>query len=116
MLTMLTDQPCPGRRCWITDVDEPIVTIEQGALRGVADSGVLRFRGIPYAQPPVGELRWRAPRPPRAWSGVRAATAFGPRAPQPPPMVPVADTAPAAEDCLHLNVCAPAGPAPEGGW
>jgi para-nitrobenzyl esterase len=95
----------------ITGVDETTVTVEQGTLRGIADGGLLRWRGIPYAEPPVGALRWRAPQPPRRWSGVREAAVFGNRAPQSPGVLPSADLSPTSEDCLYLNVCAPAGAA-----
>lgn len=66
-----------------------------------------------YAAPPVGPLRWKAPRPPASWEGVRPATAYGPVAPQPP--VPPSSLyfpgeRPQSEDCLHLNVWSPAEP------
>jgi acyl-CoA synthetase len=72
---------------------------------------VLRFLGIPYAAPPVGDARFRAPRPAEAWPGIRPALAFGPGAPQGTgvrsrlPLFSVADT---SEDCLTLNVWTPA--------
>ena len=52
--------------------------------RGVRLDGLTVFRGIPYAAPPVGDLRWRPPEPPTPWFGIREATRFGPHAPQPP--------------------------------
>jgi para-nitrobenzyl esterase len=72
--------------------------------------------GLPYAQPPVGELRWRAPEPPAAWSGTREALAFGaPCAQFASVFGGVADAPPGevagSEDCLYLNVYAPRGPA-----
>jgi para-nitrobenzyl esterase len=86
-----------------------VVRIEEGRLRGVAtDDGVVRsFRGIPYAEPPVGSLRWRPPQPPAPWDGVRRADSYGPAAPQPP--VPARSLyhpgrEPLSEDCLYLNV------------
>ena len=86
-----------------------IVETAYGKVRGaeIAD-GVLSWRGIPFAAPPVGELRLRPPAPPRAWSGVRDALAYGDRAPQPEPF-PEPGAPPMAEDCLYLNVTAPAG-------
>ncbi|TVZ05182.1 carboxylesterase/lipase family protein [Trebonia kvetii] len=86
-----------------------IVETAYGKVRGaeIAD-GVLSWRGIPYAAPPVGELRLRPPSPPQAWSGIRDALAYGDRAPQPEPL-PEPDAPPMAEDCLYLNVTAPAG-------
>ncbi|MGY5119028.1 carboxylesterase/lipase family protein [Streptomyces sp. 900105755] len=79
------------------------VRVEQGLLEGNRKRGAFRFRGIPYAAPPVGELRWAAPHPPAPWDGVRDATAFGPAALQ------TADNgadlgAGQSEDCLYLNV------------
>jgi para-nitrobenzyl esterase len=60
----------------------PDVRTPAGTVRGIHEAGVAVFRGIPYAQPPVGDLRFAAPRPARGWSGVREALAFGPPPPQ----------------------------------
>ena len=80
-----------------------------GQLRGteIAD-GIIAWRGVPYARPPVGELRLRPPQPPEPWSGVRDAAACGDRSLQPEP-VPDPSLPPVSEDCLYLNVTAPAG-------
>jgi len=83
-----------------------IVTIEGGAVRGVAVAGGYTFRGLPYAAPPVRNLRWRAPQPPPPWSGVRDATQFAPSCPQ--PAGPFLPPGPISEDCLYLNVTTPA--------
>ncbi len=60
------------------------VTIASGALKGVVAGDVASFKAIPYAAPPVGDLRWRAPQPPAPWKGVRPADAFGPACIQTP--------------------------------
>lgn len=65
-----------------TDSGQPTVRTTAGRVRGTRERGVAVFRGIPYAQPPVGALRFAAPRRVRGWSGVRAALAFGPPPPQ----------------------------------
>jgi len=84
--------------------DAPIVTIAGGRVRGLTVAGGYVFCGLPYAAPPTGNLRWRPPRPPAGWEGVRDATRFGPSAPQPPNP---ALTGPTSEDCLYLNVYTP---------
>ncbi len=84
----------------------PIVSIRTGQLRGsLTADGVAVFKNIPFAQPPVGELRWREPLPAKAWTGVRDATAFG-------PMCNQNDNKqlPHSEDCLQLNVWTPKWP------
>ncbi|WP_225849933.1 carboxylesterase/lipase family protein [Streptomyces sp. HPF1205] len=86
----------------------PVVTVEQGGLRGIEQHGVERFLGVPYAAPPVGRLRWKPPQPAPRWSGTRSATAAGAECPQPG----AGGTAVGSEDCLYLNVYAPARPAP----
>ena len=83
-----------------------------GEVEGLLDDGVHVFKGIPYAVPPVGELRWRAPQPAPAWTGVRRAYEFGRACPQGPSKdIPLADM---SEDCLTLNVWSP-GRRPERG-
>lgn len=83
------------------------VTVEAGTLAGV-ERGVAAFKGIPFAQPPVGLLRWKAPQPAAHWEGVRPAKAFGADCMQLPYRY---DSAPLAvspsEDCLYLNVWTP---------
>jgi para-nitrobenzyl esterase len=80
-----------------------------GKVRGteIAD-GVLAWRGIPYAKPPVGDLRFRPPEAPEAWDGTRDALGYGNRSLQ-PELGPEPEAPPMAEDCLYLNVTAPAG-------
>lgn len=91
------------------------VTVESGALRGEIVDGVSRFLGVPYAAPPVGTLRWAPPRPAEAWSGVRDATTHAPSCMQAitpegfgPWTKEYVAPPPVSEDCLHLNVWAPA--------
>jgi para-nitrobenzyl esterase len=87
----------------------PTVKIETGQLLGASDQGVHAFKGIPFAAPPVGDLRWRAPQPAKAWTGVRQATAYASdcmQKPFPSDAAPLG-TAP-AEDCLYANVWTPA--------
>ena len=88
-----------------------VVGTAGGAVRGTAAGGTDEFLGIPYAAPPVGPLRWRAPRPPARWHGVRDATRFGPHCPQPASPFGVGST---SEDCLYLNVFTAAGSARDG--
>ncbi len=88
------------------------VKVQQGKIHGktINQSRVKAFLGLPYAAPPVGELRWRAPEPPAKWKGVRDATRFGARCAQNhiwDDMI-FADSGP-SENCLFLNVYAPAG-------
>lgn len=87
----------------------PQVKVEQGTLEGIAlESGVNSFRGIPYAQPPVGDLRWREPQPPTSWKGVREADKFSSRAMQGPIYSDMNFRSPGiSEDCLYLNVWTP---------
>ena len=88
------------------------VTVDTGKLRGEAQGEVVSFKGIPFAQPPVGELRWEPPQPVAKWQGVRDAVGYGADCMQLP--FP-SDAAPLgmkpAEDCLYLNVWRPAHPA-----
>jgi para-nitrobenzyl esterase len=87
---------------------EPILTAS-GLVEGVDEDGVSVFRGIPFAAPPVGPLRWRAPAPPAAWAGIRSADQFSPICMQPGAYPDDAPPEPMSEDCLYLNVWAPAG-------
>lgn len=89
----------------------PVVTAPAGTVRGTSDGDLRVFKGIPYAAPPVGPMRWRPPAALPRWSGERSATSFGAACVQPqgsnatiyagPPM-------PVSEDCLTLNIWAPA--------
>ena len=92
----------------------PVVAIDSGKLQGAeaADAGgadIEVFRGIPYAAPPIGALRWKAPQPVPTWRGVRPAVDFGANCLQ-KPMAWLKDASAArySEDCLYLNVWRPA--------
>jgi para-nitrobenzyl esterase len=89
-----------------------VVETTSGKLRGRVRRGVLAFRGIPYAAPPLGKLRWRAPEPPKPWAGVRDALAPGPGAPQALSRFGrvfswIAGPTRTSEDCLTLDVFTP---------
>lgn len=87
----------------------PIPT-ESGLVAGVEENGVVAFRGIPFAAPPVGPRRWRAPEPPARWPGVRTADRFSPICMQTGMYPEDSPPEPMSEDCLYLNVWVPAGP------
>ena len=84
------------------------VSIHTGRIQGSTEAGVTSFKGIPFAAPPVGKLRWRPPQPAAKWSGVREATQYGHdcmQLPFPSDAAPLG-TAP-SEDCLVANVWVP---------
>src|SRR3954447_2017627 len=87
-----------------------VVDTTSGKLEGLAEGGLHVFRGIPFAAPPIGDLRLRAPRPVDPWAGVRPANEFGCWAPQNSPATTLSGQLPGAqaEDCLSLNVWTPA--------
>lgn len=92
--------------CWSSD-DEPDplrVETDAGAVRGSETATSLRFAGIPYAAPPTGANRWKAPAAVTPWTGERLATDFAPHCAQPTSPYGVAST---SEDCLYLNVYRP---------
>jgi para-nitrobenzyl esterase len=86
-----------------------VITLPDGPLQGSAEGGARRFLGIPYAQPPIGSLRWKAPVKNASWTTTRDATQFGGRCAQPASTNTGAGTD--NEDCLYLNVWTPE-PAP----
>ncbi len=84
--------------------DKPLSTLietDAGTIEGTIENGIKVFRGIPFAAPPVGDLRWKEPQPVTPWNGVLKTIEFGPACPQP-------QNLPQSEDCLYLNVWTPA--------
>jgi para-nitrobenzyl esterase len=82
----------------------PVVAVTGGQVQGATlEKGGAVFKGIPFAQPPIGDLRWREPMPVMPWAGVREATEFGAPCGQTPVLQP-AVAAVSKEDCLFLNV------------
>ena len=80
--------------------------VETGDVEGVPDGPLAVYKAIPYAAPPVGDLRWRAPQPAKPWTGVRVCDQFGPMPPQPTRPGRTADMM--SEDCLYLGIATPA--------
>ena len=83
------------------------IRVDGGLISGTTADGVTSYKGIPFAAPPVGELRWKTPQPVVAWEGVRACNDFGPECPQAPyPQASLYYSPPQkqSEDCLYLNV------------
>jgi para-nitrobenzyl esterase len=93
-----------------------LVDTASGAVRGVERGGVVTWRGIPYAAPPVDDLRWRPPEPPGRWKGVRDAAEYGPACPQGLAANlsdALVEAGRSSEDCLNLNVHRPSGAGPD---
>lgn len=84
------------------------VSTTYGPISGTTENGILTFKGVPYAKPPVGDLRWQAPQTPTAWTQTRMTTDFSPKCPQ-KNFSPTQDSAvtEGQEDCLYLNVWTP---------
>ncbi len=100
LLALLFSSPAPA---------STEVRIAQGTLSGGAEEGVAFFKNIPFAAPPVGALRWRAPQPAPVWGDTRPAREFGPICPQNYKPSLFAPRLPQSEDCLTLNVWTPEG-------
>ena len=101
----------------LTDANGPgVVRVRQGLLKGVVRDGVLVLRGVPFATPPVGPLRFRPPQPAAQWEGLRDATGNGSAAIQPDTAFTKSTDeylgAKRSEDCLYLNIWAPVGAGP----
>ncbi len=79
------------------------VKVAEGLVQGTTENGLTVYRGIPFAAPPVGELRWRAPQPAEKWAGIRQAVQFAPG-----PIQAWGPQEGKSEDCLYLNIWTPA--------
>jgi len=92
-----------------------VIKTDAGAISGTTENGISVYRGIPYAAPPTGKLRWKPPAAVQPWSGVRDATTYGAICPQIVPDDSTPDRRPVnmSEDCLFLNVWTPAKRADE---
>jgi para-nitrobenzyl esterase len=89
----------------------PVIDTPAGQLQGKIDGTTRVFEGIPYAMPPTGAMRWKAPIPMPRWAGIKTTTEYGPACLQPVPQVPniyTSDLVSQSEDCLTLNIWAPA--------
>ncbi len=86
------------------------VRTQAGLVQGISADGLTTYLGIPFAAPPVGDLRWRAPKPPAPWSGVKVTDKFAPGCMQTPIVAPALniDAVPVSEDCLYLDIWTPA--------
>lgn len=92
--------------------DSITVAVESGRVQGVIENGVSIYKGIPFAAAPVGDLRWHPPQPVAPWRDVYKAVAFKPQCMQIGPPLPTMPEEPRSEDCLYLNVWAPARSSP----
>ena len=105
LLTGLLLSACSSNNNTASSGDPSIVQVAQGSLQGIVSASGRQFLGIPFAAPPVGDLRWKAPQSPASWSSTRDATQMGSRCPQ--VATPLGNAAGDNEDCLYLNVYTP---------
>jgi len=87
----------------VAEAQPAAINVSEGILQGTFENGLTVYKGIPFAAPPVGELRWRPPQPAAKWDGVRQASKFAPE-----PMQGGNPVSGKSEDCLYLNVWTPA--------
>ena len=109
MATLQAQTATAASQCCTQQCTAPQVTTAEGTVEGIDQSGVKVFKGIPFAAPPVGDLRWKAPQPAAHWDGVRKATEYGPN-PMQENIYGDMDfgTKTNSEDCLYLNIWTPA--------
>jgi len=98
-----------------SEQESAIVKTDTGYVSGIITNQIREYRGIPYAAPPVGNLRWKPPEPALPWEGVKETKEFGPACPQPSARDPLTGEIHAnmSENCLYLNVWTPAKRADE---
>jgi len=99
---------CIGLNGVVLAQHPPAIKVKQGMLQGVFENGLTVYKGIPFAAPPVGDLRWKAPQPPANWQGTLMADKFAPG-----PIQGGTPPSGKSEDCLYLNVWTPAKSANE---
>jgi para-nitrobenzyl esterase len=97
----------------IASAQAPKAQTESGTISGVSESGLSVYKGVPFAAPPVGDLRWRAPSPVAPWTGTHNANAFAPACMQDGVSMPGETPPKVSEDCLYLNIWTPANSAHE---
>lgn len=93
--------------CVAAAADDAAIRVDGGLISGIEDNGARAYLGVPFAAPPTGDLRWKAPQPVVPWDGVRACDAFGPICPQTPypaMSIYVQPEMEQSEDCLNLNI------------
>jgi len=98
--------------CWCSTAMSAVMT-DHGLVQGIGDGNLIVYKGLPFAAPPVGELRWRAPQPVQPWQGMKLLDHFAPRCMQRGMYPENAPTEPMSEDCLYLNLWVPAHAAGE---
>jgi para-nitrobenzyl esterase len=86
----------------------PVIPTESGAISGVHESGLSVYKGVPFAAPPLADLRWRPPAPVAPWTGTRKADTFAPACMQDGVSMPGETPPKISEDCLYLNIWSPA--------
>jgi len=93
--------------CAAAQADVSAITTDAGAVRGVLEDGAVVYKGIPFAEPPLANLRWKEPQAVKPWKGVRNASEFPPQCSQLGPPLPTMPEEPTSEDCLYLNLWTP---------